>query len=293
MSRGLVSAKPFAKKKKKNSFKRVINRTGISLPTVSLNISKKAKEILSRSVIGIILLTFWFIFLIRGVFFKAEFTMNQVKRSEQTLATYEDIDIFNIISAEIKGQNYYVLNQFKKDTILDKAKQQFPFLNKMTIQLETGNTLGIDLTFHEPIFKVKLGEQEFWIWWNNQFFEIKSGMNLWRESFIIDTPQYLTGTTNLSGLFFEINVDTFTKIVPMIQEEIPNITRFVYLAGSSRIAIFNDNDQVIFFNITTPENLQIQFEKYHNLQQYYQNFDRLASIYLWSLDENKIIVRKK
>ena len=58
MSRGLVSAKPFAKKKKKHSFKRVMNKTGISLPTVSLDISKKAKEILSRSVIGIILFIF-------------------------------------------------------------------------------------------------------------------------------------------------------------------------------------------------------------------------------------------
>ena len=87
--------------------------------------------------------------------------MKQVKWSEQTLATYEDIDLFNIISAEIKGQNYYMLNQFKKDVILNKAKEQFPFLDEMTIQLETGNTLGIDLTFHEPILKVRLEEKEF------------------------------------------------------------------------------------------------------------------------------------
>jgi hypothetical protein len=58
MSRGLVSARPFASKKKKYSFKRVIQKTGIPMPSISLTMSQKAKEILSRSVIGIILLVF-------------------------------------------------------------------------------------------------------------------------------------------------------------------------------------------------------------------------------------------
>jgi hypothetical protein len=58
MSRGLVSAKPFARKKKKHSLKRMMNQTGIPMPTISLNISQKAKEILSRTVIGTILLVF-------------------------------------------------------------------------------------------------------------------------------------------------------------------------------------------------------------------------------------------
>jgi hypothetical protein len=58
MSKGLVSARPFAHKKKKHSFKRMLNQTGIPLPNISLNISQKAKEILSRTVISVILLTF-------------------------------------------------------------------------------------------------------------------------------------------------------------------------------------------------------------------------------------------
>jgi hypothetical protein len=31
----------------------------------------------------------------------------------------------------------------------------------MEFQLETGNILGIDLNFTEPLFKIKLGEKEF------------------------------------------------------------------------------------------------------------------------------------
>jgi hypothetical protein len=56
MYRGLVSAKPFARKRKKYSLKKMMNQTGIPMPAISLNISQKAKEILSRTVIATILL---------------------------------------------------------------------------------------------------------------------------------------------------------------------------------------------------------------------------------------------
>jgi hypothetical protein len=73
-------------------------------------------------------------------------------------------------------------------------------------------------------------------------------MNLGSESFIVDTPQYLTGTPNLSGFFHQINLNDFTNILPLIQENIPNMNRFVYLAGSTRFAIFTDNEQVLYLN---------------------------------------------
>ena len=156
MSRGLVSARPFAKKKKKLSLKKIMNKTGITMPTISLSINQKAREILSKTVIILILATFGCIFLIRGTFFKDQFTIRNVKRSEETLQTYEDIELFNLITREIKGSNYYMLKYFKKGAVLEVAQGAFPFLKSMDYQLETGNTLGINLSFSEPLFKVQL-----------------------------------------------------------------------------------------------------------------------------------------
>jgi hypothetical protein len=53
--RGLVNVRPFARKKKKHSLKRMINQVGIPLPTVSFSLSQKVKAFLSRSVIITIL----------------------------------------------------------------------------------------------------------------------------------------------------------------------------------------------------------------------------------------------
>jgi hypothetical protein len=116
---------------------------------------------------------------------------------------------------------------------------------------------------------------------------------LGKESFVIDTPQYLTGTTSLSGFFFDISIKNFTNLIAIMQTELPTMNRFVYLAGSTRLAIFTENEQVIYFNFRDPENLQEQFEKYHTLQEHYEKFQNIASIDLGSLDKNKVIIRKK
>jgi hypothetical protein len=118
-------------------------------------------------------------------------------------------------------------------------------------------------------------------------------MQLGKESFVVDTPQYLTGITTLSGFFFEISIRNFTHLIAVMQQEIPNMNRFVYLAGSSRLAIFTDKEQTLYFNFRDPEDLQEQFDKYHTLQQKYADFDKIALMDLGALDEHKVIVRKK
>ena len=118
-------------------------------------------------------------------------------------------------------------------------------------------------------------------------------MRLGEGSFIVETPQYLTGTTSLSGFFFEISLSDFLHIIPLMQERIPNMHRLVYLVGSRRLAIFVDDGKVLYFNFRGVESLQEQFEKYRMLQQYYGGLDSVATVDLGSLDATKVIVRKK
>jgi hypothetical protein len=56
MSRGLVSAKPFIKKKRKKGIKWFLQHHKISLPKISFSISNKAKKILMWTLVTLILL---------------------------------------------------------------------------------------------------------------------------------------------------------------------------------------------------------------------------------------------
>ena len=70
--------------------------------------------------------------------------------------------------------------------------------------------------------------------------------------------------------------------------------RFVYLAGSTRIAIFDEDDKTLYFNFPEWEPISkqwnTQLEKYYKLKDNYQNFNKIEKIDLWALEENKTII---
>jgi hypothetical protein len=70
--------------------------------------------------------------------------------------------------------------------------------------------------------------------------------------------------------------------------------RFVYLAWSTRIAIFDEDDKTLYFNFPEWESINNlwnnQIEKYYKLKDNYQNFERIEKLDLWALENNKIII---
>lgn len=141
MSRGLVSVKPFIKKKKKKGLKWFFQHHKISLPKFSFSLSNTAKRIIMWSFISIVLLVVGFYFLIKKVFLKEEFIISKVEFSEQSIASYEDIELFDFLSKSLQGKNYYEFQYFLKGSLLAKAQQITPFLENIDYQLMTGNTL--------------------------------------------------------------------------------------------------------------------------------------------------------
>lgn len=356
MSRWIVSQKQFSRKKRKQSFKKKLNRSGIEIPEIK--ISPKIKSILSRWTLFIVLIVWGVYFLIKSSFFKPEQRIAQVKFSESTIATYQDIELFNFITEEVKWKNYFVLSS-NKDELLKKIQKKFPFVGKIEFQLEsqeniwetsenkkTNNiiiwihlphelpintwfqkveapfplklskaeeeiwwTLWVQLSYLEPRILVKLNDKKFAVRNESLFTELEAWKLLsttkidpkWddtidnlKEIFTIETPSYISWTNSLSWFFFEISLEKFLEISKLAQESFPNMKRFVYLAGSTRIAIFDEDDKTLYFNFPEWESVSNswnnQIEKYYKLRDHYQNFDKIEKIDLWALEENKTII---
>lgn len=278
--------------------------------------------------------------------------IENIKFSQATIDTFEDVDLYNEIYNIVKGENYYVLKYLKKTEIITQIKQKFPIIESISFQMElkeekkadvsmlwreisqsipwnTGLAavlrwnvsvsdyqaeniksweieiperktvsnkwwiLGVDIKFIKPTFIVKLWNKRFGVRDENEFWEIQSNMALWNDVFAIDTPQYLSGIQTLSWFFFEIPLATFKKAIPLVQESFPNMVRFVYLAGSPRVAIFTEDEQVLYISLLSSELFDTQVWKYELLREYYSGFNQVATMDLWALDENKVIIRKK
>lgn len=320
----------------------MLNRSGISIPEIK--ISQKLKNILSRWMLFIVIIIVWISFLIKNLFFKPEQKIAKVKFSEDTIATYQDIELFNLISDQVKWQNYYILSS-NKDELLSKVQKQFPFVWEIQLQLEPQEeiiisepdniiiwiqlphelpitayqtteipfplkssmpeiekwwTLWVQLLYYDPKVLVKLNGKEFAVRDENTNVELKEWMLLWiREPdeeplFVIETPMYLSWTTNLDGFFFELNLTKFLQIIPLAKEAFPNMERFVYLAWSTRIAIFTD-DKTLYFNFpdwwSVQDQWNLQISKYNTLKEKYSKFNNIRTIDLWALEKNKTIIK--
>ena len=343
MSRWIVNEKPFNRKKRKQSLKKILNRSGIAIP--EFNISEKLRNILSRTVIFIAIIVIWTLLLIKNLFFQSNQKITKIKFSEDTLSTYQDIELFNLISEEVKWKNYYMLSS-DKSALLAKIQNKFPFVWAIELQLEPKEEveikepdtitiaiqlplelpiksyqenqtifplkkslldsndwwiLGVQLLYYEPKILIKLNNKEFAVRDENTYVELKEWMLLGiREPeedplFVIDTPMYLTWTNNLDWFFFEINLQQFLEITSLAREAFPNMKRFVYLAWSTRVAIFTEDWKTLYFNFpewwVIQEQRNSQIFKYNTLKERYNKFNNIWTIDLWALEENKTIIK--
>ena len=244
------------------------------------------------SFISIVLWTVGFYFLIKKAFLKEEFLISKVEFSEETVSNYEDIELFDFLSKALQGKNYYEFQYFLKGSLLSQAQKITPFLENIDYQLMTGNTLGLDLQFQEPEFRLQIGDKKYGVR-ETTIEPLLDTMQLGNEKFILYTPQYLSGTTSLSGFFYQISFLDLKGIIDYIQEEMPTMSQLMYFVGSKRFVIFTENQQEIYFDFTSKNDFLKQFEKYHLLQQYYPDKEALQVIDLGALDDTKVIVRKK
>lgn len=366
MSRGIVSQKPFSRKKRRQSFRKMLNRSGVSIP--EFKIGQKLKKYLSRWLVFILFIIFWTLILIKLLFFKPSQTISQVKFSDATEATYKNSYLFDFIVSKVKWKNYFILNSNKAELLSEiqnwfKIKNinweyvefKFPFVWDIEYQLEPPQeeitnewesiiiwiqlptlnwtweiqwaqlvqaqfplrsskktpdnwwTLWVQLMYYEPTVVIQLNDKKYAVWDEETYVEMDEKMLLWtrvpteddpnpEELLTIETPQYLTGTNSLDGFFFEISLPEFLQIAKLAKKEFWNdMLRFVYLAWSTRFAIFTSDQKTLYFNFPEGWNIEdqrnSQLFKYKTLKEKYDKFWNIDKIDLWSLENNKTIIQ--
>lgn len=293
MYKGLVKIRPFEKKKKRKIWwENTGSKKHFSLKKIPFEITNRTKRIFMRSLVGIILFFAGFYFFFQNHFLRKEFYIQQIQFSESSINLYEDIELFDFISKELKGKNYYEFQYFLQGEILKKAQQITPFVKSIDYQFQTWNTLWIDITFQDPLFRIKMGDLMFGVRDDNTNIVLLSWMSLGKDTFILHTPQYLSWTTTLDGFFYKIPVKKLLSMIDFVQTEIPTFKSLVYFAGSTNFLLYTTDNKEIYFNFNNEENLKTQFNKYHLLETYYP-LDTVQVIDLWALDETKIIIRKR
>ena len=287
--RGIVQSKPFVKK----SQKRLSSHTNFFFST-----KKRGKDQYSllflflkkwgALILIIFLSLFLAIFLLKGTRYNPAYLIKKIEYSDETRKNYGNTELFVLASKFLRGKYYNTLRVNWEKQLTDWIKKSYPFVKSTKLTFQGDQTLKVDITFFEPEFLIKLGNKKFGIWEGGISDELDDQRSLGKTGFIVDTPSYLTGTTSLSGFFYEVNYQRYKDFLPAIQEAFPHMNRFVYLAGSPNFVIFEENKMIFLYR----DNPLYQLQKLAWLRKYYADYKALTTIDLGSLTQEKIVVGK-
>ena len=286
--RGLVQSKPFTRTPRIET----ASRTGISFSgskrrgrdqtSPFILIMKKWWVLILISILSLIL---W-IFLLKWTWYNPVYLIENIEYPEETKQDYWNTELFVLSSKFLRWKYYNTLRVWGEWSLLDWVRKEYPFVKDVHIDFLWNQSVRVDFDYYEPEYVVNLWDKKYGIWWNNVSTELNYNRNLWRTAFIIDTPSYLSWVNSLSWFFYEIDYSWYPENIPLIQEAFPDMTRFVYLVWSSNFIVFENGKMIYLYKEDIPHQLQ----KYKWLKTYYDAFDTLATIDLWSLNHEKVVV---
>lgn len=287
--RGIVQSKPFVKK----SQKRLSSHTNFFFSTKKRGKDQYSLLFLFFKKWGALILIIFLslllgIFILKGTRYNPAYLIKKIEYSDTTRKNYGNTELFVLASKFLRGKYYNTLRVNWDKQLTDRVKKSYPFVESTKLTFQGNQTLKVDITFSEPEFLVKLGDKKFGIWEGGISDELDDQRSLGKTGFIVDTPSYLTGTTSLSGFFYEVNYQRYKDFLPAIQEAFPHMNRFVYLAGSPNFVIFEENKMIFLYR----DNPLYQLQKLAWLRKYYADYKALTTIDLGSLTQEKIVVGK-
>lgn len=277
----LVRDRPF-KTRKTNNIKRKVKKIKLIYPEINFPIKRFWIFLLSMIFI------YWIFFIIQHTVFRDENYIKKVYYSQTSVDTYDDPYLYSTISKLIKDENFYVVSKFKRKTILHNLKQEFPIVKNIKIIQPEKFSASVQIIFYDLDMVLKLWDRKFWILWYYDF-EIFSGNTIWDGVFTIELPQYLSGTESVRWLFVEISPEKLMYDIDVISQWFSGYNRIVYLPWSSMTVVFVWEKRIYLNN---KNSLTGQIDNYNLLMKYYNEANSLKIIDLWSLEWDKIIVRK-
>lgn len=225
--------------------------------------------------------------LLKNSIFDHQYTIKRVQYDSWDIAWYDDPYLYKQIKNWISGENYYVVNRYKNRVLTD-IQSKYPMVTDITIVYRSSNTVFVKLTFR-PIDLVIRNQEKTFALIGSTILSLTSGNKIANGVNILDLPVYLSGMNQLSGLFYRQPATGLIQQVDMIYQWFSGLHHIEYLPGGERSIVYLEGKK---FYINNSSDIPNQIRNYQLLKKYYKDFKSLQDVDLWSLEKDKIIVRK-
>ena len=154
----------------------------------------------------------------------------------------------------------------------------FPFLEKINIEVLSKNTLKISYNFKKPKLLMVWSWETFAVYWNKSFIQkfdnnFLSWLNLDTKE-KINLPSYIDTSNNLKWIFWKHSVDKLITYIKKIKKEFPQWVLF-YIVWWENIKVIN-NWKTIYFSLE--KDIDKQLSQLNLIK------DKKPKLYSWSIE---------
>lgn len=232
-------------------------------------------------------LIYWSFLLLKNTIFAHEYTIKRIQFDSWNVVRYDEPYLYRRISNRIRWENYYVVNMYRS-RIIEDIQSQYPMITDVTVEYRSSNTVLVKLEFRPIDMVIRNQEAKFALIWST-ILPIYSGNAISNGIKILDMPPYLSGQNAMTWLFYRLPATGLIQQIDMIYQAFPWLHHVEYLAWGERSIIYLDGKKYYINNLW---DIPTQIRNYQLLKKYYKDFAALSEVDLWSLEKDKVIVRK-
>lgn len=241
-----------------------------------------------RSFLVILLLFYWWFLALKYTIFVPEYRISKIDYALSSVKNYDDPYLYKAISSIIKWENIYILN-WNNSSIIKNIKKSYPFVEDIIISYKAPKTVFVKILFLQPDLIFLNDNKRYWVY-NNSLFELYSWNTLGSSWVVKLNIISFTSWSAISWVFFQESTEGLLEDIRLIKEWFPNIASLSYIPWWHRMIAYLGDDKKVYINNAI--DIQPQIINYQLLKKYYSDFWSLKEIDLWSLESDKVIVRK-
>ncbi len=214
--------------------------------------------------------------------YSADYLVNKVHYTKDSLQLYNDPWMYSFISLSYLCRYYFDITLFgNEDWYESQIKEQYPFIDTITIQGFNNNTLVLDIKFKKPTLRFLYKDESYWAYNDHNLILLGRKDELWYGVPLILLPIYLNDSSeSIKWLLYNIDINKMLYDL-IVLKTIPLSWSITYIPGWDKY-IFRNSTIRIYFN--AKKNINQQLLTLFTLMNQYKWFGNLKQIDVGSLD---------
>lgn len=246
--------------------------------------SKLKKKILLITSITAIILILTSILIWRNIFFYGSSQrITSVRITDESLAWYADPQIISSTQEALVNWSRRAIKRFWLWDTLTLQQATYPIIQNIVLKEFTENEALIDIKWHIPQIVFRLPwDKRYWSF-EEYLFPVRPNSTIIADSRIIDLPRYTETFDTIDWIYWKISEQELIEALKMIDStlEVEKISERIYLPGWKKIFLWYDSKRR-YFHLN--KDLETQIQKLFSVQEFYQEYENISVIDLWSTD---------